>query len=152
MRPGNITIHHDNTGVLHGTENHTLVLSCSVNSGEPKETIMWFNDSLLLGIGGPETYALNIFPQKYDHGRIYTCIVNSSALDIPLKKNVRLDILCKSILVIEFITCIMNHSSAIRTYIHHLESYKKNGINMLFFIYILNSRDVLYINILLVYK
>ncbi|CAC5372541.1 CADM1 [Mytilus coruscus] len=90
--PRNISINDADTGVLHGTENHFLVLRCSVNSGVPKETIMWFNNSLLLGIGGPGTFELNIIPQKYDHGRFYTCIINSSALINFLQQTVKLDI------------------------------------------------------------
>ncbi|CAG2191124.1 CADM1 [Mytilus edulis] len=84
--PRNITINDANTGILHGTENHPLVLNCSIIGGNSNETIMWFNDSLLLGRGGPGTFELDFIPQKYDHGRIYTCIVNSSALRISLKK------------------------------------------------------------------
>ncbi|VDI29085.1 Hypothetical predicted protein, partial [Mytilus galloprovincialis] len=93
----NITINDANTGILHGTENHPLVLNCSIIGGNSNETIMWFNDSLLLGRGGPGTFELDFIPQKYDHGRIYTCIVNSSALMISLKKNVQLDITYKPV-------------------------------------------------------
>lgn len=96
MPPKNITIIDANTGILYGTENHSLVLKCSVQSGNQRETIMLFNGSLLLGIGGPGTYELNIFPTKYDHGKIYTCVVDSVALESSLKKIFRLDIKCKS--------------------------------------------------------
>ncbi|CAC5372548.1 unnamed protein product [Mytilus coruscus] len=90
--PKNITINDANTGILHGTENQPLVLNCSVYSRNTKEAIMWFNDSLLLGIGGPGTFELTIIPLKYDNGRIYRCIVNSSVLRSTLRKNVQLDI------------------------------------------------------------
>ncbi|CAG2191123.1 unnamed protein product [Mytilus edulis] len=85
-------IHGADTGILHGTEYHSLVLNCSVMSGMPQEPIMWFNESFLLGIGGTDTFELNIIPQKYDHGKIYTCIVNSSVLMSTIHEKVQLDI------------------------------------------------------------
>lgn len=95
MAPSNINIQNAHTGVLKGKENHALVLRCTVNSGIPKESIIWYKGSSLLGIGGPGNYGLEFVPKRSDHESICTCIVNSSALKIPLNQSITLDIKCK---------------------------------------------------------
>lgn len=94
VAPWNITIHNAPTGVLQGKENHQLVINCSVNSGIPNESIMWFKGSTLLAIGGPGNYALEIVPNRSYHENTYTCVVNSSALKTSLNQSVKLDIKC----------------------------------------------------------
>ncbi|CAC5393285.1 unnamed protein product [Mytilus coruscus] len=90
--PSNLTVNGENTGVIHGKEGHQLDLNCSVEMGKPEESILWYNSSLLLGKGGPRTFTWSIVPQRYDHERTFTCIVNSSALRVPLNKSIMLDI------------------------------------------------------------
>ncbi|CAC5393277.1 unnamed protein product [Mytilus coruscus] len=90
--PSNITVNGENRGVLYGQEGHQLDLNCSVESGIPEESIVWYNSSLLLGSGGPRTFIWSIVPKRYDHERTFTCIVNSSVLRVSLNKSIMLDI------------------------------------------------------------
>ncbi|CAG2197246.1 unnamed protein product [Mytilus edulis] len=99
-QPSNISVNGANKGVRHGIEGRPLVLNCSVTSGIPDESILWYNGSVLLDIGGPGIFSMTIVPQRYDHDRIYTCIVNSSALRVPLKTSIMLDIKYKPVLTL----------------------------------------------------
>lgn len=118
VAPWNITIKNVHTGVLQGKENQPLVLNCSVNSGIPKESIMWYKGSSLLGKGGPGNYALDIVPNRSDHEAICTCIVNSSALRIPLNQSIKLDIKCKLMYIfIQEYKCIHMYSTFMFVYL-----------------------------------
>lgn len=82
-------------GQVCGQEHVLLRLKCDVISGNPKETITWYNMSSKVETGGPESLIAAITPTRYDHMKQYTCRVNSTALQEPLEKTVTLDIKCK---------------------------------------------------------
>ncbi|CAG2245022.1 unnamed protein product [Mytilus edulis] len=97
--PWNITINNSNNRVLKAEENRTLVLFCNVNYAS-MESIMWFNGSILLGVGGPMVFLFEIIPQRYDHNKTFTCAVNSSKVRPASNKSIMLDIQYKPVVTL----------------------------------------------------
>ncbi|CAC5383214.1 unnamed protein product [Mytilus coruscus] len=99
VKPKNVTIDGTINGQICGQENVLLQLKCAVISGNPKETITWYNMSSNIETGGPESLIAAITPTRFDHRKQYTCRVNSTALQEPLEETVTLDIKYAPIMV-----------------------------------------------------
>ncbi|CAG2204094.1 unnamed protein product [Mytilus edulis] len=77
-----------------------LQLVCSVQSGKPKEILQWITNTTVIKEGGQNgtiTYRLNA--SSSDHMRIFICSAFNEALNHPITKQVRLDILGPPIFV-----------------------------------------------------
>ncbi|VDI50284.1 Hypothetical predicted protein [Mytilus galloprovincialis] len=95
--PTNLKITNETqNNTLQVVEGSMLQLVCSVQSGKPKEILQWRTDTTVIKEGGQNgtiTYTLNA--SVSDHMKIFICSAFNDALDHPIKKLVRLDVLGK---------------------------------------------------------
>lgn len=80
--------------ILHGKENTTLHILCSVQDGIPDSLSIIRNNKT---VKSDEYSSLEyiLLPTRLDHGLKYTCEAWSSLLKQPLKEIIHLDIKCK---------------------------------------------------------
>lgn len=107
--------------ILHGKENTTLHILCSVQDGIPDSLSIIRNNKT---VKSDEDSSLEyiLLPTRLDHGLKYTCEAWSSLLKQPLKEIIHLDIKCKKCitycmfflvkcwLTYKLLACLMRHS------------------------------------------
>ncbi|CAC5383226.1 unnamed protein product [Mytilus coruscus] len=95
--PTNLTIANaTQNDTLQVVDGNMLQLVCSVKSGKPNEILQWITDRKVVqerGHNGTITYRLNA--SSSDHMKIFICSAMNEALDHPITKQVRLDVLGK---------------------------------------------------------
>lgn len=91
--PKNITILGTNKTQLFAQMNQLLELTCYVESGIPKEIIIWRINKKELARGGPSSLTYIFTPTRTDHMSNFSCIVQTDS--IALEKSVILFLYCK---------------------------------------------------------
>ncbi|XP_063417532.1 hemicentin-2-like [Mytilus trossulus] len=82
----------DNFGRKHGQEGQRIALTCTVESGQPEETMLWTRNGTVVKVGGPRILRFDWIATRSDNLLNYTCTANNSATNDPLMKTVQLDI------------------------------------------------------------
>lgn len=76
------------------TENKSVSLNCSVESGNPLEDMMWILRSETIAFGGPGHLSYSFRPSRNDHKVNFTCLANNSDIEIPLHHSIQLLVEC----------------------------------------------------------
>lgn len=85
----------DDNYTVTGKENIQLDLICLVKSGKPPEVLTWRKNRTIIRQGGPSKLVYSFIPDKTDHQSVYSCEVQTSFMEMPLKMTIHLDIQCK---------------------------------------------------------
>lgn len=95
--PFNLTIVGNIGNELHSAEGKLVNLTCTVNSGIPKERLLWSTGNHTL-VSGSEEIQYTFVSNARHHLKIYTCKVQHEALNEPSRKSVQLILPCKYLL------------------------------------------------------
>lgn len=86
----------DSENLVRGRENIPVNLTCTVTSGNPKETLAWiFNNTVLVSDNSSDRLSYMIVPDRTFNSRLYTCQADNGYLDSPLQTSISLNIDCK---------------------------------------------------------
>lgn len=97
--PKNITILGMKRNIVFAQNNHKLNLTCNVESGIPKETIIWTSNNKVLARGGPSSLTHMFTPIRKDHLKNFSCQVYTDSISI--EKSVQLFLYCKYICIFQ---------------------------------------------------
>ena len=82
-------------GILQASVGYSITMNCSVNSGIPKETIVWKNNNTIMVIRGPAFLSNTFTPTRKDHLKNLTCSASNSNFNQAITKTIQLNVQCK---------------------------------------------------------
>ncbi|XP_052072409.1 hemicentin-1-like [Mytilus californianus] len=89
--PSNISVMNTSTdGLLEVNEGQSNLLSCTVESGNPAENMMWVHNDSILVFGGPKFLVYEFVPVVADHLQIYVCLANNSNTEATVEYHVQI--------------------------------------------------------------
>ncbi|CAC5397110.1 unnamed protein product [Mytilus coruscus] len=89
--PSNISVMNTSTdGLLEVNEGQSSLLSCTVESGNPAENMMWVHNDSILVFGGPKFLVYEFVPVVADHLQIYVCLANNSNREATVEYQVQI--------------------------------------------------------------
>ncbi|CAC5381085.1 unnamed protein product [Mytilus coruscus] len=92
--PRNLRIENiENQSTVQGKEGEELTLKCTVESGEPKESLLFERNGNILKESNTSTVILTFILRHTDHRSLYTCKAISSALNVTLSQFVTVMVL-----------------------------------------------------------
>ena len=106
--PKNIEVQNETEeGIIQATAGHPITMNCSVNSGIPKETIVWKYNNTIVAIGGPAFLSYTFTPTRKDHLKNLTCSASNSNFSHAITKTIQLNVQCKSMYEHVYFFCIV---------------------------------------------
>lgn len=80
---------------VRGIEGHKLGIECTVNNGNPSETLFLTKNGSIVQSGNGGKIVYSFVPIRNDNMKSFVCTVISAMLEKPLADEVILDIQCK---------------------------------------------------------
>lgn len=76
-------------------EEEMLLLTCTVDSGKPAETMTWLSNGRIVLVGGPGILTYNFIPKRVNDGQNLTCMALNDVSTTSLQTTVILRLYCK---------------------------------------------------------
>lgn len=84
-----------NIYTVKGIEHSSLDRICLVKKGKPPGVLRWRKNGTIIRLGGSSKLVYSFVPNENDHQSVYSCKVQNTFMEKPLKKTIHLDIQCK---------------------------------------------------------
>lgn len=94
--PTNIAVQNETEeGIMQAVAEYSITMNCSVNSGIPKETIVWKHNNTIMVIWGSAFLSNTLTPTRKDHLKNLTCSASNNNFNQAITKTIQLNVQCK---------------------------------------------------------